>query len=248
MSWTDKGVMITGAGSGIGRDTAVHLAALGARVVVSDLSEETGAGTVELIRAAGGTADFVACDVADEGSVEELLARTVELLGTLDHAVNNAGIADHPGELHELSAESWDRVVAVDLRGTFLCLRGELRAMLGAGHGTIVNIASNAGVKNAPGMAAYTSAKHGVVGLTKNAALQYARRGIRVNAVCPGTIATPGIASFPQELQDTWADMIPMGRMGTTADVAKATAYLLSEDSGFLTGVSLLVDGGLMYD
>jgi NAD(P)-dependent dehydrogenase (short-subunit alcohol dehydrogenase family) len=119
--------------------------------------------------------------------------------------------------------------------------------MTEAGHGVIVNMASNAGVKNAPGMAAYTAAKHGVVGLTKNAALQYARRNIRVNAVCPGTIRTPGIASFPEENQRAWADMMPVGRMGTPEEVAACVAFLLSDQAAFMTGVELLVDGGLMY-
>jgi NAD(P)-dependent dehydrogenase (short-subunit alcohol dehydrogenase family) len=144
--------------------------------------------------------------------------------------------------------ETWDKVLATDLRGTFLCMRAELRVMHAAGHGVIVNMASNAGVKNAPSMAAYTSAKHGVVGLTKNAALQYARHGIRINAVCPGTVRTPGIASFPEENQKAWAEMIPMGRMGTTEEIAACVAFLLSDQAGFMTGVEFLVDGGLMYD
>jgi NAD(P)-dependent dehydrogenase (short-subunit alcohol dehydrogenase family) len=248
MSLADKGVVVTGAASGIGRATAGHLAALGARVVVSDIDEDGGKAVVEEIRSAGGTAEFVACDVSDEDSVDRLVTRSVAVLGGLDLAVNNAGIGHEPGDLHELPVADWDRVMSVDLRGTFLCMRAELKVMAGAGHGGIVNMASNAGVKNAPGMAAYTAAKHGVVGLTKNAALRYARRNIRVNAVCPGTIATPGIAAFPEEMQRQWGDMIPMGRIGTPEEVARSVAFLLSDESSFLTGISLLVDGGLMYE
>jgi NAD(P)-dependent dehydrogenase (short-subunit alcohol dehydrogenase family) len=243
-----KGVAVTGAASGIGRATALYLAGEGVRVVVSDIDADAGKGVVESIRESGGVAEFVACDISSETSVESLIERSVSFLGGLDFAVNNAGIADHPGFLHELSVDTWDKVMSVDLRGTFLCMRAELRVMYAAGHGAIVNMASNAGVKNAPSMAAYTSAKHGVVGLTKNAALQYARQGIRINAVCPGTIRTPGIASFPEENQKAWADMIPMGRMGTPEEVAACVGFLLSDAAGFLTGVELLADGGLMYD
>src|SRR3984885_14572016 len=183
-------------------------------IVTGAAAAEGGKGAVAEIPAAGGAAGVVACDVSSESDVESLIERSVSFLGGLDLAVNNAGIADHPGFLHELPVDTWDTVMNIDLRGTFLCMRAELRVMHAAGHGAIVNMASNAGVKNAPSMAAYTSAKHGVVGLTKNAALQYARHGIRINAVCPGTIRTPGIASFPEENQKVWADMMPLGRMG----------------------------------
>ena len=243
-----KGVVITGAAAGIGRATSIYLAGEGVRVVVSDIDADGGKAVVEEIRAAGGTAEFVPCDISSEPEVEALIERSVAFLGGLDFAVNNAGFADHPGFLHELPVETWDRVLATDLRGTFLCMRAELRVMHAAGHGAIVNMASNAGVKNAPSMAAYTSAKHGVVGLTKNAALQYARHGIRINAVCPGTVLTPGIASFPEENQRAWSEMIPMGRMGTTEEIAACVSFLLSEQAGFMTGVEFLVDGGLMYD
>jgi NAD(P)-dependent dehydrogenase (short-subunit alcohol dehydrogenase family) len=239
--------VVTGAGAGIGRAVATHLAAQGASVVVSDITGDAAAGVVEEIRAAGGIAEGIVCDVADEHSVDELFARTLERFGGVHLAVNNAGIGHAPGELHELPVEVWDAVMAVDLRGTFLCLRAELAIMTRAGGGSIVNMASNAGVKNAPGMAAYTAAKHGVVGLTKNAALQYARRNIRVNAVCPGTILTPGMASFPAEAQKEWAEMIPMGRLGTPEEVAAAVGYLLSPQAAFVNGTELLIDGGLLY-
>ncbi|SHN16408.1 SDR family NAD(P)-dependent oxidoreductase [Cryptosporangium aurantiacum] len=248
MAFDGAGVVVTGAGAGIGQATAVHLASLGANVVVSDVSEDGGKQTVETILAAGGAATFVPADVSNADSVDELIARSVEHLGGLDLAVNNAGIGHQPGDLHEMPIETWDQVMGIDLRGTFLCLRAELKVMVDAGHGSIVNMASNAGVKNAPFMAAYTAAKHGVIGLTKNAALQYARRNIRVNAVCPGTILTPGLAGFPEENQREWADLIPIGRLGTPEEVAQAVAYLLSDQAAFITGVGLLIDGGLMFD
>lgn len=242
------GAVVTGGGAGIGEATALNLAAEGARVVVADVDEDAAGAVVERIVAAGGQAWPVAADVSDDESVEGLFRRSVELVGVLRLAVNNAGIGHHPGDLHELDVATWDAVMAVDLRGTFLCLRAEIRHMLDTGGGSIVNMASNAGVKNAPGMAAYTAAKHGVVGLTKNAALQYARRGVRINAVCPGTIGTPAIRSYPADLQAEWSAMIPMGRIGTPEEVADAVAFLLSERASFITGVALLTDGGLMYD
>ncbi|OZG28922.1 3-oxoacyl-ACP reductase [Williamsia sp. 1138] len=248
MTFEDAGVLVTGAGSGLGRAIAIRLAKDGAKVVVSDISQEGGAVTVDAIEAAGGKAAFIEADVSDADSVEALIAGSIEYLGGLDLAVNNAGIAHTPGDLHQLSIAEWDAVMGVDLRGTFLCMRGELAHMVETGHGKIVNMASNAGTKNAPGMAAYTAAKHGVVGLTKNAALQYARRNIQVNAVGPGTILTEGIIAFGADQQERWADLIPVGRMGKPEEVAAAVAYLLSDEAGFVTGHTLLIDGGLMWD
>jgi NAD(P)-dependent dehydrogenase (short-subunit alcohol dehydrogenase family) len=244
----DRSVIITGAAQGIGRATAEVLAEEGARVVLTDVNDEAGDAAAAAIRTSGASAAYLHCDVTSEAEVIEMIAEATRLLGGLDLAVNNAGIAHPPIDLHELDTATWTKVMDVTLFGTYLCMREELKVMVAAGHGAIVNMASNAGVKNAPGMAAYTTAKHGVVGLTKNAALQYARRGIRVNAVCPGTIATEAIASFPAELQKEWSDMIPMGRIGTSREVAQSVAYLLSEQSGFITGVPLLIDGGLMFD
>jgi NAD(P)-dependent dehydrogenase (short-subunit alcohol dehydrogenase family) len=177
-----------------------------------------------------------------------MIARSVEFLGGLDLAVNNAGIGHTPGDLHEMSIAEWDKVLGIDLRGTFLCMRGELKHMVEAGHGKIVNMASNAGVKNAPHMPAYTAAKHGVVGLTKNAALTYARRNITINAVGPGTILTPGLAGFGEEQKAEWANLMPVGRLGKPEEVAAAVAYLLSDEASFITGHTLLIDGGLMWD
>ncbi|CAN5386764.1 SDR family oxidoreductase [soil metagenome] len=248
MSFNGAGVVVTGAGSGLGRAVSLRLAADGARVVVSDISEEGGLETVAQIEVAGGEASFVTTDVSDAESVEHLIATSVERLGGLDLAVNNAGIGHTPGDLHELSIDEWDKVMGVDLRGTFLCMRFELAHMVEAGHGRIVNMASNAGVKNAPAMAAYTAAKHGVVGLTKNAALQYARRNITINAVGPGAILTEGLAAFGPEQAAEWGNLNPVGRMGNPDEVAGAVAYLLSDEAAFITGHTLLIDGGLMWD
>jgi NAD(P)-dependent dehydrogenase (short-subunit alcohol dehydrogenase family) len=248
MSFEGTGVVVTGAAQGIGKRVAQRLAALGSAVVVADLAEEAGQSTVAGIEADGGRAVFVRTDVTDVDSVDELFSRAIEFCGgTLDYAVNNAGIAHAPIDLHELPVATWDAVMDVTLRGTFLCMRKELAHFVETGHGVIVNMASNAGVKNAPGMAGYASSKHGVIGLTKNAALQYARRNIRINAVCPGTIATEAIAGFPEDLQKGWADMMPMGRMGTVDEVADATEFLLSDKSSFITATSLLVDAGYMW-
>lgn len=245
--FTDRSVVITGGGSGIGRATSVLLARRGAQVVVADVDEAAARTTVDTITAGGGEAVAIRCDVSDPTDVQAMVDLAVSTYGSLDMAVNNAGIAHAPSDLHELAVEDFDRVIAVDLRGTFLCLRAEIAAMLTTGGGPIVNMASNAGTKNAPGMAGYTAAKHGVVGLTKNVALQYARRDIRVNAVCPGTVLTEGLAAYGADMQAHWSEMVPTGKLGTPEQVAEVVSFLLSDASAMMTGAMVLTDGGLMY-
>lgn len=242
-----RSVLITGAGAGIGRACALLLARRGAQVVASDVDEQSARDTVEALVAEGGTGAAIRCDVSDPDDVQAAVDLAVEMYGSLDMAVNNAGIAHAPSDIHELAVEDFDRVIAVDLRGTFLCLRAEIAAMLKTGGGPIVNMASNAGTKNAPDMAGYTAAKHGVVGLTKNVALQYARRDIRVNAVCPGTVLTEGLAKYGADLQSHWSEMVPTGKLGSPEQVAEVVAFLLSDASEMMTGAMVLTDGGLMY-
>jgi NAD(P)-dependent dehydrogenase (short-subunit alcohol dehydrogenase family) len=247
MQLEGKRGFITGAGSGIGRATARAIAAAGAAIVVSDLDDDAGAATVGSIVEQGGTAHFVHCDVTKEDEVDQLLASTVELLGGLDYAVNNVGLGLDYGDLHQADMEMFDRMMDVTVRGTFLCMRAELGWMVEHGGGSIVNTASGAGTKNAIGMPGYTAAKHAVVGLTKNAGMQYAERNIRVNCVCPGTIGTEAMLSNPPEVIKTWTDIIPMRRTGRPEEVADGIVFLLSDQASFLTSVLLPVDGGFLY-
>jgi NAD(P)-dependent dehydrogenase (short-subunit alcohol dehydrogenase family) len=245
---TGKVAFVTGAASGIGNAIATRLAADGAVVALADLNADGVEAAASALAETGAETLALTVDVSDPASVEAGIAKVVETYGRLDLAVNNAGLAAPPTPLHELSVEAFDRTIAVDLRGVFLTMKAEIPAMLAGGGGVIVNMASGAGLKNAPDMPDYTAAKHGVVGLTKNAALTYARRGIRINAVAPGTVATPGILSLPVELQERNAALIPLGRMAQPSEIADATVWLLSEQSSFVTGAILSVDGGFLYN
>jgi NAD(P)-dependent dehydrogenase (short-subunit alcohol dehydrogenase family) len=241
--------LVTGAASGIGRSSALAFANTGARVVVADVLDEQGRETVDLIESAGGEAIFVAADVSRRGEVERLVKAAVETYGRLDCAHNNAGIegTGPPGaEFHTLPDEAWDQVLNINLKGVWLCMQAEIAQMLAQGGGAIVNTASIAGLVGGFG-AAYSAAKHGVVGLTKTAALAYATRGIRVNAVCPGVIETPMVARVRQRLPsfDQFAIMgEPIGRLGRPEEIAEAVVWLSSDAASFLTGVALPVDGG----
>jgi NAD(P)-dependent dehydrogenase (short-subunit alcohol dehydrogenase family) len=240
-----KAGLVTGAAGGIGRACALRLAREGCRVVVSDLESARARGeeTAALIAKAGGAAEFVSCDVCSEDDCSALVARVVERHGRLDLAVNNAGIGYH-GRLADMPTEDFDRVLAVDLRGVFLGMKHQIRQMLRNGGGAIVNVASNAGVQAVKYLGAYTAAKHGVVGLTKCAAIEYAEDGIRVNAVCPGAIQTALAEGISEERLAQIVFPQALRRLGRPDEVAAVVAWLCSDESSFVTGVPLPVDAG----
>jgi NAD(P)-dependent dehydrogenase (short-subunit alcohol dehydrogenase family) len=241
--------LVTGAASGIGRASALAFAGDGARVVVADVLDEQGRETVDLIEAAGGEAIYVPADVSLRSDVERLVNMAIETFGRLDCAHNNAGIegnAPAGTEFHTYPDQQWDRVLGINLKGVWMCMQAEIAHMLTRGGGAIVNTASIAGLVGGFG-GAYSAAKHGVVGLTKVAALEYATRGIRVNAVCPGGIRTPMLervfARRPATEQE-FTSGEPIGRLGTPEEIAAAVVWLSSDAASFLTGVALPVDGG----
>jgi NAD(P)-dependent dehydrogenase (short-subunit alcohol dehydrogenase family) len=243
-----KVALVTGSGSGIGRATAVLFAREGARVVVADVGVEGGELTVRTIRDAGGEAIFVRVDVSQAGEVQAAVDRVIETYGRLDCAHNNAGIAGQFAATADYLEEEWDRVIRVNLKGVWLCMKYEIPRMLQQG-GAIVNTASVAGLSGAPRLSAYVASKHGVVGLTKSAALEYASMGIRINAVCPGWIRTPMVEEAFETHPDLEAQISmsePIGRIGTAQEVAEAVVWLCSDAASFVTGHAMVVDGGLM--
>lgn len=244
-----KVALVTGAGSGIGRASAQKFAELGAKVIVADIVAEGGNETVRLIREAGGEATFIKTDVSQAREVEALISGTVETYGRLDCAHNNAGIEGVSAPIAELSEADFDRVISINLKGIWLCLKYEIIQLLKqGGGGAIVNTSSVAGLVGFSGITPYTASKHGVAGLTKAVALEYATAGIRVNAVCPGVIDTPMIGRFasdPQVLAQLLAQE-PVNRLGTPQEVANAVAWLCSEEASFMTGVAMPVDGGFV--
>lgn len=249
LNLADKVVLVTGAGSGIGRAVAVAFAAEGAQVVVADRDKAAGDGTVELIATAGGRAVFVPADIARPDAVDNMIGEVIRTFGRLDVAVNNAGITQPSVPLAETTDELFNRVIGVNLVGTFYCLRAEITAMLGTGGGAIVNVSSMSAFTGNEGLGAYNATKHAVLGLTRTAALETAQQGIRVNGVAPGTIETPMIQAFVDSSDDP--DVMapiraahPMGRTGTTDEVTGAVLYLASDRASFTTGHTLLVDGG----
>lgn len=242
---TDKSLIVTGAGSGIGRASAQLFAARGANVMVADINEQNAKETAERIKSDGGRAEYLRTDVSAEEEVEALVHTTVEKFGGLHGAFNNAGIGPQ-SLLHETRAEDWHRTIGINLTGIFFCLKHEISYLLQHGGGSIVNTASLAGYKAVPGMPAYVSSKHGVVGLTRAASLDYASQGIRVNVILPGTIATPMLDSVLHDpaLAKSLAEGQPIGHVGNPIDIAEQAAWLLSDASAFSTGSLFFVDGG----
>lgn len=244
-----KVAMVTGAASGIGRATAQALAVAGAKVVVSDISESGGAETVRLVQDAGGEAIFIKTDVSRPEDVEALVAGAVAEFGALHCAVNNAGIGGDLADTVNYPVEGWDRLLAINLTGVWLCMKSEIAQMLKQGGGAVVNMASILGTVGFANASAYVAAKHGVLGITRVAALEYATQGVRVNAVCPGFILTPmlekglDIEAHP-EVADQIAGLHPMKRLGQPEEVAAAVVWLCSDRASFVTGHPLLVDGG----
>jgi len=244
-----KVALVTGAASGIGRATALTFAREGAKLVIADMNADGGQQTVHMITENGGAATFIQVNVTQATEVEAMISQTVETYGRLDCAHNNAGVGSRPRVLlHELPEESWNHVIDINLKGVWLCMKYEITQMLQQGGGAIVNTASIMGLVGSWSRSgAYNASKHGVVGLTKTAALEYAQSGIRVNAVCPGYIQTPLIEQTLSANPDMEAQIVarhPIGRMGKPEEIAESVAWLCSDAASFVTGHTMTVDGG----
>lgn len=243
----DKVALVTGSASGIGRGIAVVFAREGARVVVTDINGDGGQETVDMIEKKGGEAIFISADLRESRQVEQLVKKTVETFGRIDCACNNAGVAGVRVPLVEFPEEQWDFVLDTDLKTVWLCMKYEIPQMVKQGKGAIVNISSAAGLRPNKGSTAYSTAKHGVIGLTKMAALENAENGIRVNTVCPGAVRTPFVDELCRKdpARETWyLSTTPMRRMGTPEEIGQAVSWLCSEEASYITGVTLPVDGG----
>ena len=244
-TFNNKVALITGASFGIGRATALAFAKKGGKVVLADWKENQE--TMDLIKNLGGEALFVKCDVSKAEDVKALIEKTIATFGHLDYAYNNAGIEGISAPLHECSEENWDKTIAINLKGVWLCMKYEIPAMLKNGKGSIVNCSSVAGLVGFQGLPAYVASKHGIIGLTKTAALECAQQGIRVNAVCPGVIKTPMIDRLTgndKEAEKQFAAQEPIGRLGLPEEIANAVIWLFSDESSFVTGHAMAVDGG----
>jgi NAD(P)-dependent dehydrogenase (short-subunit alcohol dehydrogenase family) len=235
---------VTGAASGIGRATAVAFATEGAIVAILDRSEDALRETADAIKSAGGKVLTIACDVSEPEEVEAAVARTIEAFGRIDIAFNNAGVENKAAPLAEIELAEWDRILDINLRGTFVCMKHELAQMVRQGSGVIVNTSSGAGIRGVAGGAAYAASKHAIIGLTRSAALDYAKLGIRVNAVLPGNIETPMMDRFTGGDIQKAIDLEPVGRLGKPAEIAEAVLWMCSDLGGFVTGAATVIDGG----
>lgn len=241
-----KVALVTGGGSGIGRASALRLAREGVKVMIADYVPEGALKVVKAIKDAGGIADCIAADVSVTKQVEAMVAKTVEIYGRLDYAFNNAGIEGTMGDTANYSEESFDRVIAINLKAVWLCMKYELPQMLKQGGGSIVNTASTLGLVAIQGACAYTAAKHGVVGLTRTAALEYAQKNIRVNCVCPGFIRTAMVERGMDKgliAEEQMVAIEPIGRLGKPEEIAEGVIWLMSDAASFVTGHTLTIDG-----
>lgn len=241
----NKVVIVTGGSFGIGQKTAIAFAERGAKVVVADWIENTE--TIEAITKSGGEAMFVKCNVSQSVDVKSLVDRTIEKYGRLDYAVNNAGTEGLEASTIDCTEENWDTTIDINLKGVWLCMKYEIPQMLKLGKGAIVNISSVAGLVGFPTLPAYVATKHGIIGLTKTAALEFCKQNIRINAVCPGAIKTPmldRITGNKTEAEQQFAKLEPIGRLGQPEEIAEAVIWLCSDASSFVTGSAISVDGG----
>ncbi len=247
LSFESKVALVTGAASGIGLATARAFAEAGAAVALADITEAAVRSAAGDLLTAGHKAIGIRCNVADEAEVAAMVEQTVSTFGRLDAAFNNAGVQAPPSDMADEAAEEFDRVNAINLRGVWACMKHELRQMRKQGSGAIVNCSSLGGLVGLPSRAAYHASKHGVIGLTRSAALEYAPRGIRINAVCPGTIHTPMVANMLEKQADAMKEIMrdqPIGRLGRPEEIASAVLWLCSPGASFVIGHALAVDGG----
>lgn len=241
----NKVAIVTGGSFGIGRAAAVAFAERGAKVVIVDCVEDSE--TLNLIKAKGGTALFIKSDISNAADVKAMIEKTISTYGRLDYAFNNAGIEGLSAPTHECTEENWERIININLKGAWLCMKYEIGQMIKQGKGAIVNNASVAGLVGFQGAPAYVASKHGLIGITKTAALECAKLGIRINAVCPGIIRTPMIDRFTgknKEIEKQFENMEPIGRLGEPEEVANAVIWLCSDGASFITGDAIAVDGG----